>query len=297
MHDLSDDEWRRAFSTWLRSGRVPLVQPAEAAERKFNPWHDPDDGRFTFRGAGVYYGRGSSRLGDKPKKPSRAKVGRRPKRVDGFPGEGGSFGGGGADATTEQPASQTRPSGGSFGGGGASGSWDAPDEQERQSTGSPGNTTKPSAGSAKPREQFRTEVRGSYTYQIDALDRMRMVSGSLTLNDAPVRSRTAQRQAGGADRRTSDDGGHYIAARFNGPTEAFNHFAQDANFNRGGYRLLEEEWAKARRAGKSVTVKIVPYYRGRSTRPYEIDVWFTINGRRKSKKFPNERAEKPRGKQ
>lgn len=62
----------------------------------------------------------------------------------------------------------------------------------------------------------------------------------------------------------SDDGGHYIAARFNGPTEAFNHFAQDANFNRGGYRLLEDEWARDKRAGKTVTVRIVPRLEGGS---------------------------------
>lgn len=43
--------------------------------------------------------------------------------------------------------------------------------------------------------------------------------------------------------------GHHIAARFNGPTEAFNHFAQDANFNRRGYRWLEDEWTRDKRAG------------------------------------------------
>ena len=61
--------------------------------------------------------------------------------------------------------------------------------------------------------------------------------------------------------RATDDGGHYIARRFNGPTDAFNHFAQNANFNRGGYRALEDRWAKAIRDGKKVRVKIIPFYR------------------------------------
>jgi hypothetical protein len=61
------------------------------------------------------------------------------------------------------------------------------------------------------------------------------------MTDKPVRSRTSQANAGGAERRASDDGGHYVAARFNGPAEAFNHFARDANFNRGRYRLLEDQ--------------------------------------------------------
>ncbi|WP_419827366.1 DNA/RNA non-specific endonuclease [Sphingomonas sp.] len=54
------------------------------------------------------------------------------------------------------------------------------------------------------------------------------------------RSRNAQATAGGGNRLATDDGGHYVAVRFNGPTDTFNHFAQDANFNRGGYRLLED---------------------------------------------------------
>ena len=52
-----------------------------------------------------------------------------------------------------------------------------------------------------------------------------------------MRSRTVQAQAAGVERQHSDDGGHYVAALFNGPTDAFNHFAQNANFNRGGYKV------------------------------------------------------------
>ncbi|MDB5702880.1 MAG: hypothetical protein JWL66_3079 [Sphingomonadales bacterium] len=83
--------------------------------------------------------------------------------------------------------------------------------------------------------------------------------------------------------------------RFNGPKEAFNHFAQDANFNRGEYRLLEGQWAKAKRAGKNVTAKIVPSYHAASKRPAVINIWFTINGQVASLQIPNEPKEKRRG--
>lgn len=139
-------------------------------------------------------------------------------------------------------------------------------------------------------------IRNGYEYQIDDRGRTRIVSGALTLAKKKVRSRTAQAQAGGDDRRSADDGGHYIAARFNGPTEAFNHFAQDANFNRGRYRALEDQWAREKRAGKRVTVKIVPTYNGASQRPTTINVWFTVNGQVSSVRFPNEPQEKLRGK-
>jgi uncharacterized protein YigE (DUF2233 family) len=125
---------------------------------------------------------------------------------------------------------------------------------------------------------------------------MRHVWGEVSLTATPVRSRSQQAAAGGADRRKTDDGGHYIAARFNGPTEAFNHFAQDANFNRGRYRAFEEQLATAKKQHKRVTISIVPHYHGASRRPYELDVSFTIDGRGDSVKMPNEPTEKARGK-
>lgn len=44
------------------------------------------------------------------------------------------------------------------------------------------------------------------------------------------------------------------------PTDAFNHSAQDANFNRGDYARLENLWAKALNADKNVRVVITPTY-------------------------------------
>lgn len=79
-------------------------------------------------------------------------------------------------------------------------------------------------------------------------------------------------------------------SRFNGPTETFNHFAQDANFNRGGYRVLDDEWAKDKRAGRAVAVKIVPRFDRASVRPSVIDVSLTVDGKEKSLKFPKERS-------
>jgi hypothetical protein len=57
---------RLAFEYWLRSGRH-LTTEAELleAERKFNPYHDPDDGRFT-SGPGGSSG-GSASMGARPK--------------------------------------------------------------------------------------------------------------------------------------------------------------------------------------------------------------------------------------
>lgn len=53
MIQISDSERRRAFTIWLRTGRLPNLQDAEGVEVKFNPWHDPRNGRFTFAPGGV----------------------------------------------------------------------------------------------------------------------------------------------------------------------------------------------------------------------------------------------------
>ena len=110
----------------------------------------------------------------------------------------------------------------------------------------------------------------------------------MTLEPTQSRSRSAQLTAGGPDRRATDDGGHFIARRFNGPTAAFNHFAQNSNFNRGSYRAMEDKWAEAIRAGKKVRVKITPLYRGLSLRPHLIQVWFSIDGIEHNDDFPNQ---------
>jgi hypothetical protein len=137
---------------------------------------------------------------------------------------------------------------------------------------------------ASGRREF--EANG-YRYETDVLLRTRMVSGEIRLKTEP-RSRSAQANAGKPDRRGSDEGGHFIAARFNGPREGFNHFAQDANFNRGAYRALEDQWARGVRSGKRVFVDIIPQYRGVSMRPSRLDIVWIVDGRRSIDSFANE---------
>lgn len=352
---ISMKDGRTAFSIWLRTGRWPRIEAARSVEVKFNPWHDPENGRFTFVGAGRRYvgqdheGGGANRIGAKPRVPEKPK---KQQRQPGFKPGGGSSGGGGATgswggggftgggggsfggggATGSWGDDRPTRSGGSFGGGGASGSWTqsgpiARRQKQQQIRGGGGTfggggasgnfpqatpqTSNPSRASnstanvqsasqqkprskqqAKPERYHRTE-RDGYEYQIDSLGRTRQASGTLRLGETQLRSRQAQAEAGGSDRRRGtdpDDGGHYIAARFDGPADAFNHFAQNANFNRGRYRTLEDQWAKALRAGKRVSVRITPRYKGTSRRPSEIDVRFNVNGKPSSLKFANERG-------
>lgn len=62
MIRMADDRQRGDFAWWLRTGRVLQSPAADGIERKFNPWHDPVDGRFTFAGSGRDYGAGGAGL-------------------------------------------------------------------------------------------------------------------------------------------------------------------------------------------------------------------------------------------
>jgi len=51
--EISAEEGRLAFAHWLRTGRLPAVRTAGGVELKFNPYHDPQNGRFTFGPGGT----------------------------------------------------------------------------------------------------------------------------------------------------------------------------------------------------------------------------------------------------
>lgn len=247
------------FGRYLRTGWwMEPGAPAADLEVKFNPWHDPATGRFTYKGTGD-----------------------------------GSWGGGGF----------TSGGGGSTGGGGASGSWGEPARSSHDAPPKGGTSRQQrlsivsgAVEAAQTSASGESLERNGYTYQIDRAGRTIQVTGTLTLNPDQARSRSAQAAAGGTDRLSTDDGGHYVAVRFNGPTDTFNHFAQNANFNRGGYRVLEGEWANDIKQGKTVWVKIVPTYVGSSQRPSTIHVSFTVNGAPGERNFPNAPKGKHHGK-
>jgi hypothetical protein len=138
-----------------------------------------------------------------------------------------------------------------------------------------------------PRQPYKIHVRNGYSFAVDERGTPSNISGELKLVPAK-RSRRAQALAGGSDRLPSDDYGHYVGVRFGGPHDAFNHFAQDTNFNRGAYRVLEDQWAKAIKGGQRVFFNIVPHYPPGSQRPDSITVRYQIGNDAVSRTFPND---------
>jgi HK97 family phage portal protein len=220
--------------------------PTDRIEVKFNPWHDPKDGKFTFKQGGS------------------------------FAGGGGSFGGGGAtgDFGRPSPSQGRKPAA------------PKPRPPQRPPIRTPTVRTAPAFAQSGASTTRRVTANG-YDFDLDKDNLPHRIGGTVRLDPGQRRSRSTQRRAGGSARLPTDDGGHYVAHEFGGPSEDFNHFAQDANFNRSEYRKLEVEWKKLTQAGQKVTFAIYPVYPAGSRRPSSIVVKYSVSGIAKRKEFPN----------
>jgi len=79
-------------------------------------------------------------------------------------------------------------------------------------------------------------------------------------------------------KQVGDHAGHLIGDQFGGSADLDNLVSQKAFVNLSEYRKLENQWAKAKRAGQSVSVSISIKYETDSTRPKSFAVEFTIDG-------------------
>lgn len=127
---------------------------------------------------------------------------------------------------------------------------------------------------------FSDNAPGAYSYADSSYGKIAF--GQLTLASHRKRSGNAQRNAGGDDRRTSDnpygvdDGGHLIGAIFGGSPWAENLTAQDRNLNRSAYRKLEKKWEKHLKNNDKVFVNIETYDYGNSGRPTNFMIYSII---------------------
>ena len=283
-------------------------------ELKFNPWHDTQNGQFTFArqgspsasGGGSFGGGGASGSWDPPtktkptpkpkpkptvipKRPApiikRRKVVTKPppKPVASPPSVSHEAPAG--EKPSPAPKLTGTPSGSMIAAGAAFAVGAAAAVKAIAAA------TAAAASAAKPIAVPSTVNAGGYNFDTDGIGRSEKIYGKLRLEPTQTRSRRFQDAAGRPDRESSDHGGHFIARQFGGPKIQENHFAQDAAINTGKYRRLENKWKRALKRGKEVEVEITPRYTGSSKRPDSLDVVYKINGRIRSKNVPN----KPEG--
>jgi HK97 family phage portal protein len=286
-----------------------ISNEAGAVEFKFNPWHDTENGQFTFKGQGQRFAGGGGSFGgggasggwSKPK-PKRKNPGVKPRPRQRItvaplppPTPRGTEG-----VTPQKPKpknirlteqTSSRPA-------------DVPKQVKptgtppaKPSTGLLKVTAAAAAAAAAARAAASSSIVSSitvsgFTFGTDAISRTAGAEGQLGLKPNQRRSRSAQQNAGKPDRLPSDHGGHYIAREFGGPEIPENHFAQDAGVNRGEYRKLEILWKNALKRKQEVYVKIDSIYKGKSKRPHSLEVKYKINGEKFRKTIPNTKGEK-----
>ncbi|WP_416768935.1 hemagglutinin repeat-containing protein [Pseudomonas sp. RHF3.3-3] len=130
----------------------------------------------------------------------------------------------------------------------------------------------------KPEPNTIYKVDGNKVYQTDNLGRVEKVEADLT---AMVKDRNKYQQCkAGKCGEEGDEGGHLIASILGGPGEKLNLVPMDGNLNKGVWKVMENVWSDAAKAGKSVNVKIEPIYSGGGVRPDRFNVSYRIDGGR-----------------
>ncbi|MNV14085.1 putative ribonuclease YeeF [compost metagenome] len=114
-----------------------------------------------------------------------------------------------------------------------------------------------------------------YIYETDSLGRIKEVKeDNLQLTSRDKRLPHKSNSPGKPD---DDHAGHLIGDRFGGSPKLDNIVNQSRLTNTSTYKSLENQWAKALKEGKSVTVRIRPLYSGSSARPGSLRVDYVID--------------------
>jgi hypothetical protein len=119
-----------------------------------------------------------------------------------------------------------------------------------------------------------TAGRNEATWTLDGSGRPTHVAATLrettagskrAASETSAQSKVTSRAAAAAD----DDGGHIIGHRFMLDQGERNMFPQNANFNRGAYKSMENEWGDWTKSGAEVRVNI-DLHGGSADRPAQV---------------------------
>ena len=130
-------------------------------------------------------------------------------------------------------------------------------------------------GNLKPNVKYQSGE-FEYLYQTDDI-------GRVTEWDAPKLNMTERDTRLSHDSNTpgklpGDHAGHLAGDRFGGSPEIDNLVSQLSGVNLSDYKKLENQWAKALKAGKDVSVNVKVNYVGDSLRPDSFEVGYSIDG-------------------
>lgn len=139
-------------------------------------------------------------------------------------------------------------------------------------------------GNLKPNVKYQSGE-FEYLYQTDDI-------GRVTEWDAPKLNMTERdtrlsHDSNTPDKLPGDHAGHLAGDRFGGSPEIDNLVSQLSGVNLSDYTKLENQWAKALKAGKDVSVNVKVNYVRDALRPDSFDVRYTIDGFPFSRRIKN----------
>jgi hypothetical protein len=129
--------------------------------------------------------------------------------------------------------------------------------------------------------------KNGHIYETDENGRIQSCEGSPEYTEEGSRNIKEQKESGGEERQEDDDGGHIIAKILNGSEGVENLVPMRRTINRGDYKKMENEIAKAIQENKQVSMHIEIEYEGESQRPSIIRVKYQIDDRKTEVEFDN----------
>lgn len=137
-----------------------------------------------------------------------------------------------------------------------------------------------------------TYVKNGIKYKTDSFGRIIEWNGTPRYNPDAERDEEAQNEAGGADRKEGDDGGHLEARILNGSPGNENIVAMRDTINRGDYKKSENEIIEAIKAGKDVSDSGKLIYDDNSERPSMFAREITYDNKKINYIFDNNEGSK-----
>lgn len=125
------------------------------------------------------------------------------------------------------------------------------------------------------------------TYQTDACGNIIACDSKPVYTEEGTRNMKEQRESGGEERQDLDDGGHIVARILGGAEGNENLVPMRRTVNRGDYKKMENEIARALQEGKEATLHIDLQYEGDSGRPSKIQAIYTIDRKKTVCEFDN----------
>lgn len=126
------------------------------------------------------------------------------------------------------------------------------------------------------------------TYCTDKYGKVVSCDSEPRYTEEGIRNLKEQKESGGPERQEDDDGGHIIARVLGGAEGSENLVPMRRTINRGDYKKMENEIARALQDGKEVSIHVDLEYRENSQRPSKIKSTYLIDGKATEIQFEND---------